>query len=314
MSTLSQFLAGNVFEFDVPAQILVVGGGGGGGGGGTSGAGGGAGGMLLYGFVPMLSAYTYTVTIGGGGAGASVINTQGSNGTMSCIDNYVCYGGGGGGGANIASVTATGYGRIAANMGGSGGATSGTYNPPSPMFSSALKVSTSAPVITAFGNAGGNGSAGASGGGGGGAGVLGGGTSTGTIGGAGGSGFSTLSNFNLYRTTTEQIYGAGGGGGADGSGSASNGGSNGSSGAGGNGASITVPATSASANSGSGGGGGADSTFQSGASGGSGIVLICYPDSFQAATTTGSPAVDTTSNPGYRIYKYTASGTFLIPG
>jgi hypothetical protein len=50
----------------------------------------------------------------------------------------------------------------------------------------------------------------------------------------------------------------------------------------------------------------------SGANGGSGVVIIAYPDSFPAATVTGSPSVDTTSRPGYRIYTFNSSGTFLV--
>jgi hypothetical protein len=46
----------------------------------------------------------------------------------------------------------------------------------------------------------------------------------------------------------------------------------------------------------------------SGASGGSGIVVLRYPDSFPlAASTTGSPTVTTSG--GYRIYKFTGSGS-----
>jgi hypothetical protein len=53
--------------------------------------------------------------------------------------------------------------------------------------------------------------------------------------------------------------------------------------------------------------GSGDTTTTSGA-GGSGIVIIRYADTFPLATsTTGSPTVTTTG--GYRIYKWTASGS-----
>jgi hypothetical protein len=39
-------------------------------------------------------------------------------------------------------------------------------------------------------------------------------------------------------------------------------------------------------------------------------VILRYPDSFAAATTTGSPTVTVTG--GYRIYQFTASGTITL--
>ena len=64
----------------------------------------------------------------------------------------------------------------------------------------------------------------------------------------------------------------------------------------------------AAANSGCGGGargGGASG------SGGSGIVFIKYADTFPAATsTTGSPTITTSG--GYRLYKFTGSGTITF--
>jgi hypothetical protein len=45
--------------------------------------------------------------------------------------------------------------------------------------------------------------------------------------------------------------------------------------------------------------------------GGSGIVIIRYPDSFAAATsTTGSPA--TVTSGGYRYYTWTSSGSITM--
>jgi hypothetical protein len=45
-----------------------------------------------------------------------------------------------------------------------------------------------------------------------------------------------------------------------------------------------------------------------GASGGSGIVIVAYPDTYDAAvSTTGSPTVTVTG--GYRYYTYNSSGS-----
>jgi hypothetical protein len=48
-----------------------------------------------------------------------------------------------------------------------------------------------------------------------------------------------------------------------------------------------------------------------GGAGGSGIVIIRYPDTYEpAASTTGSPTY--TVSGGYRIYKFTASGSITF--
>jgi hypothetical protein len=52
---------------------------------------------------------------------------------------------------------------------------------------------------------------------------------------------------------------------------------------------------------------------QSPGSGGSGVVIIAYPSSFPAATsTTGSPTVSTVSRAGYRVYTFTGSGSITF--
>jgi hypothetical protein len=76
-------------------------------------------------------------------------------------------------------------------------------------------------------------------------------------------------------------------------------------GAGGTGAAVS--GTSGTANTGGGGGGGRTG----GGTGGSGIVIIRYPDSFSAPTaTTGSPTV--TVSGGFRIYRWTSSGSITF--
>jgi hypothetical protein len=91
---------------------------------------------------------------------------------------------------------------------------------------------------------------------------------------------------------------AGGGGGHSASGTA------GSGGVGGGGAG----ATNATANTGGGGGGWDGSNV---GNGGSGIVILRYPDTFRAATsTTGSPTITVAG--GFRVYQFTASGSITF--
>ena len=60
-----------------------------------------------------------------------------------------------------------------------------------------------------------------------------------------------------------------------------------------------------------GGGGGAESYSASGATGGSGIVIIAYPNSFKAATLTNLTYTEPT-RAGYRVYSITASSAGTI--
>jgi hypothetical protein len=60
-----------------------------------------------------------------------------------------------------------------------------------------------------------------------------------------------------------------------------------------------------------GGGGGGCAQVGDGGAGGSGIVIIRYADTFSAATsTTGSPTVTVAG--GYRVYKWTGSGSITF--
>jgi hypothetical protein len=66
--------------------------------------------------------------------------------------------------------------------------------------------------------------------------------------------------------------------------------------------------TAATANLGGGGGGTRDGQ---GGLGGSGVVIIRYGETYGAATsTTGSPTVTVTG--GYRVYKWTSSGSITF--
>jgi hypothetical protein len=45
-------------------------------------------------------------------------------------------------------------------------------------------------------------------------------------------------------------------------------------------------------------------------SGGSGVVIIRYADTYAAASTTGSPTITVAG--GYRVYKWTGSGSITF--
>jgi hypothetical protein len=84
---------------------------------------------------------------------------------------------------------------------------------------------------------------------------------------------------------------------------------------GGNGglATSNILATSATANTGSGGGAGAaqTGTYAFAGNGGSGIVIIRYPATQSAPTsTTGNPQINYAD--GYQIYTWTSSGTITF--
>jgi hypothetical protein len=89
----------------------------------------------------------------------------------------------------------------------------------------------------------------------------------------------------------------------------------GTGGAGGGGTSGSSP-TPGGINLGGGGGAGYNTYPTSpwnrpGAAGGSGVLILRYADTFAAATsTTGSPTVTVTG--GYRIYKFTSSGSITF--
>ena len=257
-------------------EYLIVAGGGSSGGSSTSGSacGGGGAGGLLQGSAGILPSTAYNVTVGAGGAGPTPASYYqvGNNGNNSVFDatssgastgRIVATGGGGGG---------TGGGGFPANNGGSGGG--GGY----------VSASTGGTGIPGQGNAGANGPTGGSGGyasGGGGAGTAGIQGVQGSCGGQGGGGIAS------DITGTRVTY-AGGGGGAGAV-------SPGAGGAGGGGNSATAPygtvGTNGATNTGGGGGG---SYAGTGSNGGSGIVVIRYPDYYTAPTaTTGSPTAAT---------------------
>lgn len=253
-----------------PPQVeyLVVAGGGGGS--GDLGAGGGGGG-LLSGFLNTISGSAITVTVGAGGtAGAATRPSDGGNGSNSVFGSVTASGGGGGSGYGTPQRAG-----VPGGSGGGGGSTDGSV------------FAVGGVAISGQGNAGGNGSVGSTGyasGGGGGAGTVGLNTFKPTSGGiAGNGGAGIASDISGTRTT----YAGGGGGGAN-TGTAGTGGAGG----GGNGG-LNALGTAGAANTG-GGGGGTGTNQAGGRAGGSGIVIISYPDLFApAVSTTGSPTIST---------------------
>lgn len=254
-------------------EYLVVAGGGGGGSryGGAGGAGG-----LLAGFAGVVAGSAITVTVGAGGNGNTNTGAAGN--------------GNDGSNSVFSTITATGGGRGAGNTdisysGGSGGGAS--YRGP---------VSSG---ISGQGNRGGAAGVGGDafyGGGGGGAGTVG---FAGTNTRAGNGGAGIASDISGTRTT----YAGGGGGGAYPDNNTGAGGAGG----GGNGAGSSNTGTAGTSNTGGGGGGGSGTA--GGYNGGSGIVIISYPDTYRAAqATTGSPTI-TTSGSGSLLFN--GSGQYL---
>jgi hypothetical protein len=270
---------GPIPTYPSTVDYLVVAGGGGGGWLG----GGGAGGYRTASGFAVAAGSPITVTVGaGGGITAGTSTSSGVIGQDSVFSTITS--GGGGGGAS--------YNGLGAGAGGSGG---GSFSGPG----AAGNTPSTSP---SQGNNGGAGSGYNSGGGGGGAGAVGadGTGGGGTIGGNGGAGTSS----SISGTATTY---AGGGGGYTGSGSTSTGGAGG----GGNGGNLnTSPATAGTVNTGGGGGGGGYTGYPAQA-GGSGIVIIRYPNTYALATsTTGSPTITTAG--GYNIYTWTSSGSITF--
>ena len=277
----------------VTVDYLVVAGGASGG--SRIGAGGGAGGLRstvgntggggsLETAIETIVGNGLTVTIGAGGP-AVVSNgssaSKGTNGNDS-VFSAITATGGGGGGAYFNSADDNG------KDGGSGGG--GGYS-----------NGTGGAGTANQGFAGGDYDSGFTGSGGGGAGAVGADAATGT------GGVGVISNIlSSSNATTESVgevsgsdvYYAGGGGGSGASASGGLGG--GSDGTGGD----NSNAAAASANTGGGGGGArnaSDTTNVYSGAGGSGVVILKYPDSFTINVGTGLTAGSTYTSGGYKV-------------
>jgi hypothetical protein len=262
-------------------EYLVVGGGGGGGGNNAGNAGGGGAGGVLTGLLPVTPGVSYVTTVGGGGAGGGG-GATGTSGQNSSINSVIAVGGGGGA-PYASSGTPPGAGGSGGGIGQGGGTNS----------------KTGGQGIFGQGNAGGSYTGSGdplSGYGGGGAGTVGlnGSASSGAYyGGNGGAGISSA----ISGTVTP--YGGGGGGGSQGGTAGGTGGVGGGGfGYGANAANGSAPAaTTGAVNTGGGGGGTGENNGSGSKAGGSGIVIISYPDIYPALTTTsGSPTVGTSGS------------------
>ena len=256
-------------------EYLLVGGGGSGG--WDVGGGGGAGG-LLTGTYTVGATRSFPISIGAGGAAISS-NTQKNNGGDTSAFGLIAYGGGAGGNWYNPSSYGTGSEANAirnGSAGGSGGGGGGWS-----------QIGYGGNGTNGQGYAGGNAttnSAPSYGGGGGGAGGPG---SNGTAGDssqiAGGPGVASSI------TGTSIVYAAGGKGGGDGTSD-----------------SLTVNGTDGLGNGGDGQG------ISIARRGGSGAVIIAYPDTFPAISNIpGTLTYDTPTRSGYRVYRFT-SGTGTI--
>ena len=288
---------GNAIVIPLTVDYLVVAGGGGGGSAhGASGAGGGAGEYLSKTAQSLVVSTAYTITIGAGGAGGSG-NTPATGRGIQGSNSVFIETTRGGGFGRVAGGSPLGV--YAGSDGGSGGG--GSYN-------GAGGASTA--VSPGLGSAGGSAATaspfGSGGGGGAGAAGLNGTTTT------GGNGGSGVTNSITVASGTGPYYAAGGGGGiyqntnvgigGNGIGGSSNYGNN---------------ATPGSPYTGSGGGGGTYSNIVGlGGAGGSGIVILRYPDAYETAISSGGGLVnqvDSTTVSGYKIEKITAgSGTITF--
>jgi hypothetical protein len=226
----------------------------------------------------------YLVVAGGGGGGSS-----GGNNAET--------GGGGGAGGMVTGTTGLAFATTTTVTVGAGGGNRAAGS--NSQFGSISASVGGGKGERAF-NAGGNGGSG----GGGGSPSFAGGTGTSGQGNAGGTGVSNL---------------GGGGGGKGGAASGATGGAGSASSITGSSVTYATGGTgggtqaNAGANTGNGGSGAIGTNFPTidGWTGGSGVVVISYPDTIAAATsTTGSPTVTTSG--GNRIYKWTGSGSITL--
>jgi hypothetical protein len=322
--------------------VMAVGGGGGGG--GVNGGGGGAGGVVMNPVTLPVGTSTITVAVGNGGAGCTTPSGPvgsgivGSTGYATYVNfaavsssNIIAYGGGGG---NANSTTAPG---IIWASGGGGGSAIGSYSvggTANNINNNYANSGSNGIVVTGYANGGS---------GGGGAGTAGiptnGVQSPATMALNGGDGIQCflpgIRDYNITSSTypsgtkvSNLYWGGGGGGGGNWSPTVSQNGGLGGGGAGtnnfssttivtggaglnpgGNGSISGGPAGSGGTNTGGGGGG---SCVGPCGSGGSGIVIIAFPQSASITVNTSSTLTNTNFSTGAYNSIYAAYGTKLL--
>jgi hypothetical protein len=273
--------------YTVPLEYLVLAGGGGGG--GVTVGGGGGGGGLITGTHSLGGARTLSLSVGQGGNGSAQGNIDASNGANSTLAgsgfSILTAFGGGAGGNHIG-----GNSRVTGNNGGSGGGGGDTGR-------------SGGAGTAGQGNAGGTSGPQWRAGGGGGAGEAGQNAPSSGPGGKGGNGLQS----SITGTATH--YAGGGGGASDNAGGAAG------VGGGGIGGGNSPSQNPGAGTNGLGGGGGGARDFPTGgagAPGGSGAVIIAYPNTIAAITTIpGTLTYDQPTREGYRVYRFTA-GTGTI--
>jgi hypothetical protein len=241
-------------------EILLIAGGGGGGGG--LGGGGGAGGIVLASNQKAIAGSNYSVVVGAGGNGGG--GSYGSVGSNSGFTSFTALGGGGGSSGS--------QGTFPTGNGGSGGGGGNSH-------AAGTATQGSGTSYIGYGNNGGGGVSSAASGGGGAAAV---GVTNNTYGGNGGAGTSIFDTWARGTNTgvlsdSLYYYGGGGAGSQDRYNQGSLAGGIGGVGGGGNGADAGGTASTGTANTGGGGGGGGNNSGQ-GVAGGSGLVIIRYPN------------------------------------
>jgi hypothetical protein len=276
--------------YTVPVEYLVVGGGGAGG--SRFGGGGGAGGFR-YGTLNLRS---QNVTVAVGAGGTPTINFRGSNGGNSIFGTITSAGGGGGASENDP----------ASNGGSGGGAsyasnTAGSGNTPSVSPSQGFSGGTGQGSVRLNGGGGGSSAAGAG---------------SGSRGNGGDGSVSSITGSAITYSggggaADNRTDGAGQGAGSQpwGLGGAGGGGAGGGTEGTGTGDSRSGVGVNGTDGLGGGGGGGAYAAPNGrlGGNGGSGVVIIAYPNTYSALSSIpGTLTYDQPTRSGYRVYRFTA--------